>query len=204
MYGDFDPGDVRVAVVSADLLVRSALVSGLRAFGELRLVGELDAADVVIWDAGADSVEHARAWDELERIASPVVALVADAALAARALAAGARAVVLRELPSAALVAAVIAVHRGLVVLDPAARAQLVREAAPEPAVSDALEELTARELEVLEQLASGRSNKRIARSLGISEHTAKFHVNSILAKLGASSRTEAVVAAARRGLVTL
>jgi two-component system, NarL family, nitrate/nitrite response regulator NarL len=204
MYGDFEPGDVRVAIVSADPLVRSALGGGLRAFGELRLVGELDSADVVIWDAGADPVEHPRAWDELERLALPVVALVADAALAARALAAGARAVVLRELPSAALVAAVIAVHRGLVVLDPAARAQLVREVAPEPALSDALEELTARELEVLEQLASGRSNKRIARALGISEHTAKFHVNSILAKLGASSRTEAVVAAARRGLVTL
>jgi two-component system, NarL family, nitrate/nitrite response regulator NarL len=204
MYGDFEPGDVRVAIVSADPLVRSALGGGLRAFGELRLVGALDSADVVIWDAGADPVEHPRAWDELERIASPVVALVADPVLAARALAAGARAVVLRELPSAALVAAVIAVHRGLVVLDPAARAQLVREVTPEPALSDALEELTARELEVLEQLASGRSNKRIARALGISEHTAKFHVNSILAKLGVSSRTEAVVAAARRGLVTL
>lgn len=202
MYGDFEPEDVRVAIMSADPLVRSALGGGLRAFGELRVVGEPDQADVVIWDAGAD--RDARAWHELERVTLPVVALVADAGLAARALAAGARAVVLRELPNAALVAAVIAVHRGLVVLDPAARALLVRDALPEPALSDALEELTARELEVLEQLASGRSNKRIARALGISEHTAKFHVNSILAKLGASSRTEAVVAAARRGLVTL
>jgi DNA-binding NarL/FixJ family response regulator len=202
MYGDFEPEDVRVAIVSADPLVRSALGGGLRAFGELRVVGELDQADVVIWDAGAD--RDLRGWDELDRLASPVVALVADPALAERALVAGARAVVLRELPNAALVAAVIAVHRGLVVLDPAARAQLVRDAVPAPALSDALEELTARELEVLEQLASGRSNKRIARALGISEHTAKFHVNSILAKLGASSRTEAVVAAARRGLVTL
>jgi DNA-binding NarL/FixJ family response regulator len=91
-----------------------------------------------------------------------------------------------------------------LIVLDPAARAQLVRVAPADPVKTEALEELTERELEVLEQLASGLSNKRIARALGISEHTAKFHVNGILAKLGASSRTEAVVAAARRGLVTL
>jgi DNA-binding NarL/FixJ family response regulator len=204
MYGDFESSDIRVAIVSADPLVRSALGGGLRAFGELRVVAELEQADVVIWDAGADRAEHSRAWDEIERIASPVVALVADAALVERALVAGARAAVVRELPNSALVATVIAVHRGLIVLDAAARAQLVRSAIPEPATTEALDELTARELEVLEQLASGLSNKRIARALGISEHTAKFHVNSILAKLGASSRTEAVVAAARRGLVTL
>jgi DNA-binding CsgD family transcriptional regulator len=63
---------------------------------------------------------------------------------------------------------------------------------------------LTPREIEVLGMLAEGLGNKTIARRLGISEHTVKFHVGSILAKLDASSRTEAVTLGARRGLIML
>lgn len=66
------------------------------------------------------------------------------------------------------------------------------------------LDALTARERQVIELLVQGLSNRRIADVLGISEHTAKFHVNSIMSKLGASTRTEAVVEALRRGLVLL
>ena len=66
------------------------------------------------------------------------------------------------------------------------------------------LEELTPRELQVLQRIAEGDSNKEIAHRLGISEHTVKFHVNSILAKLNAQSRTEAVVRATRLGLIFL
>ena len=65
-------------------------------------------------------------------------------------------------------------------------------------------ESLTPREREVLALLAEGLSNKAIADRLDISEHTAKFHVNAVLAKLGVQRRTEAVVRAARMGLVTL
>ena len=65
-------------------------------------------------------------------------------------------------------------------------------------------ETLTPREREVLELVAEGLPNKTIARELGISEHTAKFHVGSLLAKLQAGSRTEAVTTATRRGLLTM
>jgi DNA-binding NarL/FixJ family response regulator len=65
-------------------------------------------------------------------------------------------------------------------------------------------EPLTSRELEVLQLLVEGVSNKGIAERLGISEHTAKFHVNSILGELGAQNRTEAVTRAARTGLIIL
>jgi DNA-binding CsgD family transcriptional regulator len=65
-------------------------------------------------------------------------------------------------------------------------------------------QQLTPREIEVLGMLAEGLGNKTIARRLGISEHTVKFHVGSILAKLDASSRTEAVTLGARRGLIML
>ncbi|HZY06001.1 MAG TPA: response regulator transcription factor, partial [Anaeromyxobacteraceae bacterium] len=71
----------------------------------------------------------------------------------------------------------------------------------PAPALD---EPLTPRELEVLGLLAEGLPNKAIAARLGISEHTAKFHVNAILGKVGAESRSEAIVRAARLGLVVL
>jgi DNA-binding NarL/FixJ family response regulator len=100
-----------------------------------------------------------------------------------------------------ALAAALRAVARGLLVLEPSLAAPLVqpRERAPAPA-----EELTAREREVLQLLAAGLANKAVAQRLGISEHTVKFHVNALLGKLGVQSRTEAVVRAARLGLVIL
>lgn len=65
-------------------------------------------------------------------------------------------------------------------------------------------EALTPRELEVLEVLAEGLSNKAIAARLGITEHTVKFHVSAIFAKLGAENRTDAVRRGVRRGLITL
>jgi DNA-binding NarL/FixJ family response regulator len=66
------------------------------------------------------------------------------------------------------------------------------------------IEPLTERELEVLQQLAQGLANKQIALSLGISEHTVKFHISGIYSKLGATNRTEAVRLGVRRGLVVL
>jgi DNA-binding CsgD family transcriptional regulator len=68
----------------------------------------------------------------------------------------------------------------------------------------DSPESLTAREAEVLELIAEGLSNRRVADRLGISEHTVKFHVGSIYGKLGASSRAELIRRAARRGLITI
>jgi DNA-binding NarL/FixJ family response regulator len=71
-------------------------------------------------------------------------------------------------------------------------------------AEEDLSEEITARETDVLRMLAEGRVNKDIAARLGISEHTVKFHISSILAKLGASTRTEAVTVGIRRGLIPI
>lgn len=78
----------------------------------------------------------------------------------------------------------------------------LVTARAPEQASEDTA--LTARELEVLALLAEGASNKEIARRLGISVHTAKFHVGQLLDKLDATGRTDAVTHAARRGVIQL
>lgn len=105
------------------------------------------------------------------------------------------------------LIAAVRAVAHGLTTLDPAlivaAGVHVHARAHPE-AMASAGEPLTVRERQVLELVAAGLPNKAIARELGISEHTAKFHVGSLLAKLGAASRTEAVTIATRRGLLAV
>ena len=115
-----------------------------------------------------------------------------------------------RDAPPEEIVAAITAVAGGLITLDRRLGSSLVaamdeRVAAPAAAPLSGVEEpLTARELEVLQLMALGLPNKTIASRLHISEHTAKFHVSSIMMKLGAASRTEAVTLGARRGLLIL
>lgn len=115
-----------------------------------------------------------------------------------------------RDAPPEEIVAAITAVAGGLITLDRRLGSSLVaamdeRVAAPAPAPLSGVEEpLTARELEVLQLMALGLPNKTIAARLHISEHTAKFHVSSIMMKLGAASRTEAVTLGARRGMLIL
>jgi DNA-binding NarL/FixJ family response regulator len=99
-------------------------------------------------------------------------------------------------------VAALQAAAQGLAVLDPAFASEVLP--ARERMGEAPIEELTPRELEVLQLLAEGLSNRAVARQLDISEHTVKFHVNAILGKLGAQSRTEAVVRATRLGMILL
>jgi DNA-binding NarL/FixJ family response regulator len=125
-----------------------------------------------------------------------------------RALSAGARAVLDRSASHNEIIAALKAVTAGLIVVAPQLLTTLFNEAPFADALSRVNDaghaRLTSRELEVLAAMADGASNKVIARRLGISFHTAKFHVAAILAKLDADSRTEAVAKAAQLGLVML
>ena len=132
----------------------------------------------------------------------------ADEEASLEALYAGARAILPRKAKPDDIVTAIKAVTNGLAVLPGdlfltlLSKASLVGELLDDNDVDRA--RLTARELEVLAAMADGVSNKAIARRLGISFHTAKFHVAAILAKLNADSRTEAVAKAAQLGLVML
>jgi DNA-binding NarL/FixJ family response regulator len=133
----------------------------------------------------------------------------ATLAAASSTLRVGVRAVLPNDISSDQLVAALQAAASGLLVLHPAqVPAPIINGFASATARSRGLEELaeplTPREGEVLQMLASGLGNKEIAAKLTISEHTVKFHVASILGKLGAGSRTEAVSLGIRRGLVLL
>jgi DNA-binding NarL/FixJ family response regulator len=117
---------------------------------------------------------------------------------------AGAAGYLLKDVEPSELARAVLAAHAGEAMLDPAAAARLVGAIADGQATAAAeeRERLTRREREVLELIAQGRSNKRIAFELGISEKTVKAHVGRLLAKLGVADRTQAALLAVRRGLV--
>ncbi len=193
-------------IFSEDPWARAGLAAALRGEAGLEVVGQLGgpdgwqayAPDVVLWEAGESR-------PDLEALEPPVLALVGHEAQATAWLAAGARGVLWRDSEPEALSAALRALAQGLVVLAPDL-AEPLRPGPrdPEGEAEPPLEPLTERELEVLRLLAAGLSNKAIARRLEFSEHTAKFHVASILGKLGVQSRTEAVVRAARLGLVML
>jgi DNA-binding NarL/FixJ family response regulator len=186
---------------------------------------------VVIWDMGWEPARRVEALSHfMEEVAGPVrlpvVALMtAGAPVGAAVRGAGVLGLLGREVGGDQIAAAAQAVLLGLHVKDPAlgrlrprlpddvAMAPEARTGATPPqgaalpvAVADEalIEPLSVRELDVLRRMAEGLSNKLIARDLGISEHTVKYHVNAILGKLGAQSRTEAVVRATRIGLILL
>ena len=145
---------------------------------------------MLVVDAADGTIEGLTALDEL-RI--PIV-MLADERYRAAMPRTGPHASLARDLSAEELAAAVTAVAHGMTVLGPG-------RVDPTAVVNDAL---TVRELEVLQLAADGLTNKAIARRLAISEHTVKFHIRTLLAKLQAASRTEAVSVAVRRGLLAL
>jgi len=172
----------------------------------LRELDNRDGVDVLVADVPTQELlAEYRAGRDL----IPLVVLLdgTDSENTVRALSAGARAVLDRSASRNEIIAAIKAVSVGLVVVAPQLLARLFNEA---PFADELFKasagraRLTRRELEVLVAMADGASNKAIARRLGISFHTAKFHVAAILAKLDADSRTEAVAKAAQLGLVML
>lgn len=135
----------------------------------------------------------------------PVILLAAEpqGAWTAQARRAGVRGVLRDDATAEELTAAIAATMAGLVVLHPATLIARPAAVAGSRRVSEGTG-LTPRELEILEMMAEGMSNRRIAVRLGISGYTVKFHVASVLGKLGAASRTEAVTLGVRQGLISL
>jgi two-component system, NarL family, response regulator YdfI len=211
---------IRVFIVAASPLARAGL-ENLLAARDVEVVGSnatIDTLTDMLADAAPDVVIIDLSGEPIESMIGSILAsgLAADIsvvvlgdgiapAASADALRAGIRAALPGDISPDQLVAALQAAASGLFVLHPShANEGLPPSSAPTRALDELAESLTRRELEVLQMLAAGLSNKEIATRLGISDHTVKFHVASILGKLGAASRAEAVSLGIRRGLVLL
>ena len=200
-----------VLVVASNETVAAQVEAKLRGAGDVRLVSGIASQLAVLVEQHRPHVivlvlPRARRTRALELLrhhsdGAPVMLLADELgdAWTPRTRRAGVRAVMPIDTGGPELTAALRAVERGLIVLHPDL---LAAAAVLPPSDTDANRNLTPRELEVVDMIAEGLSNHAIARRLGISRHTVKFHVASVLAKLRASSRTKAVMIAVRRGLV--
>ena len=213
------PRPLRVVIVARQAMARAGirgilarrndmLVAGQSAtLGEMANLALDPPPDVVLaaWDP-ASAGEFATL-DTIAPAGTPVV-LLGDMPTPRdlqSLLRAGVRGFLLPDATPEDISAALHSAYQGLLVLDPAlARTLATALPAESPDEGSGEETLTEREREVLELMALGLPNKTIANRLDISEHTVKFHVGSVLAKLGATSRTEAVTRAVRRGILAL
>jgi two-component system, NarL family, response regulator LiaR len=211
---------IRVLLVDDHAVVREGLRAFLQLQDGLEIVGEAGdgaqavdqaerlAPDVIVMDLVMPGLDGVGAMREL-RVRAPhsrVIVLTSflenDRLLPA--IQAGAAGYLLKNVEPAQLARAIRAAHAGKeAIIDPTVAARLVHALADEgrPRVQEP-EHLTRRERDVLELIARGRSNKRIALELGISEKTVKTHVGHLLAKLGVTDRTQAALLAVQQGLL--
>jgi DNA-binding NarL/FixJ family response regulator len=207
---------IEVLVVDDHAVVREGLRTFLELQDGIEVVGEAadgEAAvreaerlepDVILMDLVMPKLDGVGAMRELRRRLPDcrVIALTsfADDERLLGAIRAGAAGYLLKNAEPQEVARAVRAASAGQALLDPAVAARVVESIADRDSVAGA-ESLTSREREVLALIARGRSNKLIARELGISEKTVKTHVGHVLAKLGVTDRTQAAVIAVRTGL---
>src|SRR5690242_11425585 len=168
---------IRVAVIARDRLSRAGLAALLGAFDDL-IVEELDVDDFLasrIRVMRPDAILADGDAGDLRALEAAGVVLLDDPSLANEALANGARGILMRDASPQRIRAALIAASEGIIVIDDALAGAVIQQAKP---AHELVEPLTARELEVMQLLASGQTNKEIAQRLGVTEHTVKFHVN--------------------------
>lgn len=211
---------IQLVLVDDHRVVRQGLRSYLESFGDVVVVGEAASGEallqkleewlpaVVVMDllmpGGMDGIEATRR----VRTLSPqtqVVVLTAftDDARVTAALRAGAIGYVRKDADPELLLTAVRAAARGQSILDPSVAGSVLQDLLHSQERLPG-NELTEREMEVLRQLANGRTNKEIAAALTIGEETVKTHVGNILAKLQLAHRTQAVIYALKEGLISL
>ena len=211
---------IRVFIVAPSPLTRTGLQSVIKT-QNVEVVGSaanVEAladrwpdveADIVLLEASGQQSETVIGSLDASQLASEAAFVVLSDHLEPRwiaeALRAGVRGVLPSDISPEQLIATLEAAAAGLVVIHPTEVDSMFPATDPSSRpLADLAEGLTPRESEVVQMLANGMANKEIAARLSISEHTVKFHVASILGKLGAGSRTEAVSIGIRRGIVLL
>jgi len=162
-------------------------------------------ADVLLLDLEMPHMDGVEVLQRLRERRSDVRVIVftafdADERILA-AVRAGAKGYLLKGVPRDEIFEAVRVVHAGNSLLQPVVASRLLRQMSEDDSAAQGIRSLTTRELEVLRLVMRGLQNKEIANELVVTERTVKFHVSSILMKLGAGNRTEAVAIATRHGL---
>ncbi|HEY2014156.1 MAG TPA: response regulator transcription factor [Bryobacteraceae bacterium] len=199
---------IRLLIAASSAVTRAGLEALAASSPDIQLVGSFPDLSMVE-DLHPDVILAAMPLDEISPPADgrmPTLVLLSGESQPVwtqEALRSGVRAMLSRDASAPEILAAVEAAASGLAVVDPRDLEALLGSSSPTHASADT-PPLTARELEVLRMMAEGVANKTIAWKLNISEHTVKFHVASILGKLHAASRTEAVMMGIRRGLILL
>jgi len=212
---------IRILVADDHPVVREGLVAILGTQPDFEVVGEAETGaqlvdlalalqpDVILMDLEMPELDGVDALERLKQKEAgvPVIVFTAfdtdDRILGA--VQAGAQGYLLKGAPREELFNAVRVVYKGGSLLQPVVASKLLRQVSqPQSQPAEMPEKLTPREMEVLDLLAQGLQNKEIAAQLVISERTVKFHVSSIMGKLEAGNRTEAVSIAAQQGLIEL
>jgi DNA-binding NarL/FixJ family response regulator len=205
---------IRVLILAASPVMRLGLERLLESEATIELLGPASAIEphVVLLCGTRESLKQLSSTFQSPPAPIIFIAERTDARLIVEALDTGVRGILQAESSASELCSAIQAVVVGLSVFSIQVL-QTLRESLREPPQephfdpdykNHFIEELTSREHEVLEMMMEGLSNKEIALQLNVSLHTVKFHISSILAKLGASSRTEATTIGLRRGLITI
>jgi DNA-binding NarL/FixJ family response regulator len=211
---------IKILVADDHPIVRDGLVAILSTQTDLEVVGEAGNGrdvvleyqrlrpDVVLLDLEMpvmDGLASLKALKELDAAARVIVFTAFDTdERIVEAVRAGAAGYLLKGSPREEVFKAIRVAHAGGSLLEPVVASKLMRQMSERNLDQEDSADLTKRELEVLKVLARGLQNKEIAGELSISERTVKFHVSSILAKLDAGNRTEAVAFAAQRGIIDL
>lgn len=212
---------IRILIADDHPVVQDGLVAVLNTQPDFEIIGlaatgvevlqmvEIHHPDIVLLDLempdmdGLEVLERLR--NEHPRVRSIVFTAFDTDERIVGAVKAGAKGYLLKGVPSQDLFEAIRTVSAGGSLLQPVVASKLIDHVSGASFENeDSLASLTEREMDVMELLAQGKTNKEIAVELVISERTVKFHVSSIFNKLGAGNRTEAVTIAARQGLVIL
>ena len=212
------PSLIHILVADDHPIVRDGLVAVLSTQADFVVVGEAGTGvevvdrvmtldpDIVLLDLEMPEMDGVQALERLRSLAKPVRAIAFTAfdtdERILSAVKAGAKGYLLKGAPREELFNAVRIVHAGGSLLQPLVASKLIQRMADQTAAAASPETLTIREMDVLELLAVGLPNKEIGDRLVITERTVKFHVSSILGKLGAGNRTEAVSIAVQQGLI--